>query len=136
MWEAVRPPWAAMSREIGTGAVSLGAGEFFSVRAGGLLPVRTGGPWGVLWANSRPVKAIHKIIICPARMHSDCSAIGRSAAVSAAVLRGPSPPRRGRDALGTAGRMPALLDQRWSGYWNEYPLASFPDMNLVLYSSK
>lgn len=22
------------------------------------------------------------------------------------------------------------------GYWNEYPLASFPDMNLVLYSSK
>jgi hypothetical protein len=22
------------------------------------------------------------------------------------------------------------------GYWNEYPLASFPDMNRVLYSSK
>ncbi len=22
------------------------------------------------------------------------------------------------------------------GYWNEYPAASFPEMNLVLYSSK
>ena len=22
------------------------------------------------------------------------------------------------------------------GYWNEYPLASVPDMNLVLYSSR
>src|ERR1700730_13465125 len=136
MWAAVRPAWAAMSRKMGTGAVGLDAGDFFSMRAGGTFAAGCSGPWGVLWADSRPVKAIHKIIICPARMHSDCSAIGSSAAVSAAVLRGPGPPRRGRDALGTAGRMPALLDQRWSGYWNEYPLASFPDMNLVLYSSE
>src|ERR1700687_6188369 len=109
MCEAVRPAWAAMSRKMGTGAVGLGAGDFFSVRAGGILAAGPVGPWGALWADSRPVKTIHKIIICPARMHSDCSAIGSSAAVSAAVLRGPSPPRRGRDALGTAGRMPALL---------------------------
>src|ERR1700726_3375570 len=136
MWEAVRPAWAAMSRKIGTGAVSLGAGDFFSVRAGGILAAGAARPWGALWADSRPVKAIHKIIIWPARMHSDCSAIASSAPVSAAVLRGPSPPRRGRAPLGTAGRMLALLDQRWSRYWNEYPLASFPDMNLVLYSSK
>src|SRR6267378_2364958 len=136
MWEEVRPDWAAMSRKMGTGSVTLRAGDFFSVGAGGSFAAGPVGPWGVLWADSRPVKAIHKIIICPARMHSDCSAIGSSAAVSAAVLRGPSPPRRGRDALGTAGRMPALLDQRWSRYWNEYPLASFPEMKRVLYSSK
>src|ERR1700675_3218126 len=121
---------------MGTGAVSLRAGDFFSLGAGGSFAAGPAAPWGALWADSRPVKAIHKIIIFPARMHSDCSAIGSSAAVSTAVLRGPSPPRRGRDALGTAGRMPVLLDQRRSGYWNEYPLASFPDMNLVLYSSK
>src|ERR1700675_113984 len=136
MWEAVRPAWAAMSRKIGTGAVSLSAGAFFSVRAGGILAAGPVGPWGALWADSRPVKAIHKIIICPARMHSDCSAIGSSAAVCAAVPRGTNPARGGRDALGTSGRMPALLDQWWSGYWNEYPLASFPDINRVLYSSK
>src|SRR5438105_11031441 len=123
MWEEVRPDWAAMSRKLGTGAVSLGAGDFFSVRAGEPFAAGCIGRCGAIWAESRPLKAIHKIIICPARMHCDCSAIGSSAAVSAAVLRGPSPPRRGRDALGTAGRMPALLDQRWSGYWNEYPLA-------------
>src|ERR1700716_596198 len=109
MWEAVRPDCAAMSRKMGTGAVGLLAGDFFSVRAGGILATGSVRPWGALWADSRPVKAIHKIIICPARMHSDCSAMGSSAAVSAAVLRGPSPPLRGRDALGTAGRMPALL---------------------------
>src|SRR4029077_594898 len=136
MWEAVRPDWAAMSRKMGTGAEGLGAGDFVSIRRDGTFAAGPVGPWGALWAGRRPVKAIHKIIICPARMHSDCSAIGSSAAVSAAVLRGPIPPSRGRGALGTAGRMPALLDQRWSGYWNEYPLASLPDMNLVLYSSK
>ena len=102
MWEEVRPDWAAMSRKMGTGAVSLGAGDFFSMRAGGILAAGPVRPWGALWADRRPVKAIHKIIICPARMHCDCSAIGSSAAVSAAVLRGPSPPRRGRDALGTS----------------------------------
>src|ERR1019366_4108138 len=37
-----------------------------------------------------------------------------SAAGSAAVRRAPPPPRRGRDALGTAGKMPALR----SGFWH------------------
>jgi len=32
----------------------------------------------------------------------------RSAAVSAAIRRASRPPRRGRDTLGTAGKMPAL----------------------------
>src|SRR3977135_1404667 len=99
MWGEVKPDWAAMSRKMGTGSVSLGAGDFFSVRAGGILAAGPVRPWGALWADSRPVKAIHKIIICPARMHCDCSAIGNRAAVSAAVLRGPSPPPPGRGAL-------------------------------------
>src|ERR1700704_1151172 len=132
MWEEVRPDWAAMSRKMGTGAVGLVAGDFFSVRAGGILAAGPVSPWGALWGDSRPVKAIHKIIICPARMHSDCSAMGSSAAVSAAVLRGPGPPLEGETPSG----QPAGCRRYWSGYWNEYPLASFPDMNLVLYSSK
>src|ERR1700675_5007663 len=61
---------------MGTGAVSLRAGDFFSLGAGGSFAAGPVGPWGALWADSRPVKAIHKIIIWPARMHSDCSAIG------------------------------------------------------------
>src|SRR5260370_40751427 len=119
MWEDVRPDWAAMSRKMGTGAVSLGAGDFFSLRAGGILaagPVGLG-PWGARRADNRPVKAIHKIIICPARMHSDCSAIGSSAAVSAAVLWGARPPRGGGDALRAAGREAAPAGQRGAGEW-------------------
>src|SRR4029077_10135709 len=108
MWEAVRPDWAAMSRKMGTGAEGLGAGDFVSIRRDGTFAAGPVGLWGALWADSRPVKAIPKIIICPTRMHSDCSAIGSSAAVSAAVVRGPSPPRRGRDAPGTASRTPGV----------------------------
>ena len=26
--------------------------------------------------------------------------------------------------------------ENYRGYWNEYPPGSFPDMNLVLYSSR
>jgi hypothetical protein len=50
--------------------------------------------------KSGPVKAVHKMIVWPARMNS------------------------------------AFQRRSYFGYWNEYPLASFPDMNRVLYSSK
>src|SRR5260370_36451932 len=64
-----------MSRKIGTGAVSLGAVDFFSARAGGLFVAAPIEPCWAVWADSRPVKAINEIVICPARMQCDCSAI-------------------------------------------------------------
>src|SRR6267378_2268816 len=109
MWEEVRPDWAAMSRKMGTGSVTLRAGDFFSVGAGGSFAAGPVGPWGVLWADSRPVKAIHKIIICPTLMQSDCSAIGSSAAVSAAVF--------GVLALRVEGETPSGQPAGCRRYW-------------------
>src|SRR5450631_1174420 len=75
-----------MSRKMGTGAVSFGAGDSFSIRAGGIFAGEPIGPRGAVWADSRPVKAIHKIAIWPARMQSDCSAISRQADSSIAIV--------------------------------------------------
>src|SRR6266851_3576225 len=78
MWEVVRPAWAAMSRKTGTGVVSLGAGDFFAMRAGGIFAGGPIGPNDEVWAESKPVRTPAKnndtIVIWSARMQSDCSA--------------------------------------------------------------
>ncbi len=41
-----------------------------------------------------------------------------------------------RKSSARADQIPTPATNYHLGYRNEYPLASFPDMNLVLYSSK
>src|SRR5450755_2886880 len=76
MWEALRPARAAMSRNTGTGAVSLGPDNFFFAREGGIFETGPIGPCGA--TESKPPKAImknnSKLVIGPARMQSDCIA--------------------------------------------------------------
>src|SRR6266536_5634710 len=64
-----------MSRNMGTGSVCLGSGDFFSMGAVRILAAGPIGPGGPICADSRPGKAINKTAVWPPRMQSDCNAI-------------------------------------------------------------
>src|SRR5258706_4774798 len=74
MCEAVSPASAAISRKMGTVAVSLVAGVFFSACASRNLAEGSTGTCESVWAVSKPVKTIDTIVIRPVRMQSDCNA--------------------------------------------------------------
>jgi len=75
----------------------------------------------------------------PPNMQSDCSA-GHYSLLRQNCVN----PSEARDrhfaancrSLASLGMTIHKKGDNYLGYWKEYPLASFPDMNLVLYSSK